>query len=215
VCDGSAGHGRSGHNTWMVRDQGGASGARPDSEPLDRLNRFEARLLRRLTPDRRPSEVVSVASTSARGSRLWLLIAAGLALRPGVCRRAALHAVTAIAMAAAGSHLVGKAFVRRRRPYAEHLPALPAQKPPHQLNTSSSFPSAHAASAAAFATAVALESAPLGAAVTPLALLVAYSRLRTLAHWPTDVVAGLLLGVLAAATARAGLKRLPISTHHD
>ena len=60
--------------------------------------------------------------------------------------------------------------------------------------TSSSFPSGHAASAAAFTTAVTMESPVLGAATAPLAAAVAFSRVRSGAHFPSDVLVGALLG---------------------
>ena len=34
--------------------------------------------------------------------------------------------------------------------------------------------------------------------VAPLVLLVAYSRLRTRVHWPSDVLGGLVIGALVA-----------------
>jgi hypothetical protein len=51
---------------------------------------------------------------------------------------------------------------------------------------SSSFPSAHAASVAAFTSALGLESRLLGVVVAPVAAVVAYSLVRTWVHWPTD-----------------------------
>ncbi|NED26421.1 phosphatase PAP2 family protein, partial [Streptomyces anulatus] len=53
-----------------------------------------------------------------------------------------------------------------------------------------SFPSGHAASAAAFATGVALESKGWGAVVAPVAVAVATSRVYTGVHYPSDVLAG-------------------------
>ncbi len=68
---------------------------------------------------------------------------------------------------------------------------------------SSSFPSGHSASAAAFVTGVALESPKAGAAIAPFAAAVCYSRVHTGVHWPSDVVVGAALGAgLALLTRR-------------
>lgn len=68
---------------------------------------------------------------------------------------------------------------------------------------SSSFPSGHSASAAAFVTGVALESPIAGAVLAPVAVAVCYSRVHTGVHWPSDVVAGAILGTgIALATRR-------------
>ncbi|CAM01558.1 undecaprenyl-diphosphatase [Saccharopolyspora erythraea NRRL 2338] len=139
-------------------------------------------------------------STAANHSLLWLTVAAALSGGKGVTRRAAFRGVAAIAGASATTNLIGKPLFPRRRPAAELMP------PHRRLDdppTSSSFPSGHAASAAAFATAVAMESPKLGAAVAPVAAAVAYSRVHTGVHWPTDVVCGAAVGAgMAWATKR-------------
>ena len=96
-------------------------------------------------------------------------------------------------------------WLLRRRPAAGHLPAYQTlvHKP-----TSSAFPSAHAATAAAFTTAVACESPLAGLVVAPLAGAVAYTRLRTRAHWPSDVVAGALWGIAVGVATRRLLQLL-------
>jgi undecaprenyl-diphosphatase len=65
------------------------------------------------------------------------------------------------------------------------------------MPSSTSFPSGHSASAAAFAVAV---GSGLPAAAVPLGLLAAavgYSRVHTGVHYPADVVGGLALGVVS------------------
>lgn len=61
-----------------------------------------------------------------------------------------------------------------------------------------SFPSNHAAIAAAAATAIWLADRRLGAVAVPAALLMAASRVWIGAHYPHDVLVGLLIGALAA-----------------
>lgn len=165
------------------------------------LNQVEGSVLRDsgLLPGDAPRRLVVALSTGARGSVLWVLIGAGLAVRAGRSRRAAVRGVTALGGASAASHLLSRVLVHRPRPRAGHLPArraLPEQP------SSSSFPSAHATSAVAFTTALMLESPALGMVVAPVAVVVTYSRVRTRVHWPTDVIAGAFLGAITALLTR-------------
>ncbi|HEY0640497.1 MAG TPA: phosphatase PAP2 family protein, partial [Pseudonocardiaceae bacterium] len=123
-------------------------------------------------------------TSAADHSFLWLLIAVLLATRRGVTRRAAFRGAAAIAGASFAANALAKPLVPRRRPAADALPLWRALPDPP---TSSSFPSGHAASAAAFTAAVAMESPVAGALVAPLAATVAYSRVHTGVHWPSDV----------------------------
>ncbi|MCP2243806.1 phosphatase PAP2 family protein [Lentzea aerocolonigenes] len=151
-------------------------------------------------PTRRPHPVIIAASVTARGGLLWLPVAGLLALAGK--RKTAKRALTAAAVAMPIGHLIS-VVVHRRRPEAATMPARQAL-PEHP--DSSSFPSKHAVTAAAFGTAAALEDGEAAVFVTPLVLLVAYSRLRTRVHWPTDVLGGLLIGAVVAL-AQAGIGR--------
>jgi undecaprenyl-diphosphatase len=63
-----------------------------------------------------------------------------------------------------------------------------------------SFPSGHAASGFAFAFGVGRLEPRAGTALAALAAAVAYSRVHTGVHFPGDVVAGSLVGVVVAGT---------------
>jgi undecaprenyl-diphosphatase len=133
---------------------------------------------------------------------LWFAVAALLASRQGATRRAALRGVAAIGGASFTINALAKPLLPRRRPAYEDLP-LTRRLALRDHPRSSSFPSGHAASAAAFATAVTMESPAAGLAVAPIAAGVAYSRVHTGVHWPSDVVAGMLMGTgIALATRR-------------
>ncbi|MER7185498.1 phosphatase PAP2 family protein, partial [Streptomyces hyaluromycini] len=95
---------------------------------------------------------------------------------------------------------LGKRSVRRPRPLLDPVPAVRHLK---RQPITTSFPSGHAASAAAFATGVALESPAWGAVVAPVAFSVAVSRVYTGVHFPSDVLAGAALGTGAAFAVRA------------
>jgi diacylglycerol kinase family enzyme/membrane-associated phospholipid phosphatase len=140
--------------------------------------------------------VLTRLTKSANKGSLWWAVAVVLAGRKGKTRRGALRGVVAIGAASASANLVAKQLFPRRRPAAEEVPEH------RRLTTrpaSSSFPSGHAASAVAFTTAVTMESPAAGLAVAPLAAAVAYSRVHAGVHWPSDVGAGALIGVGAAA----------------
>lgn len=171
----------------------------------EHLNRWEANVVAAtaLSADP-PDPVVTVLTTVAQGGGLWLAIAAALATRRGRARRAAREGILAVAVASGSCHLI-KRWLPRRRPAVDHLPARQAltRKP-----TSPAFPSAHSATAVAFTTAIACESPTAGLMVAPLAMAVAYSRIRTWAHWPSDVVAGALWGIAVGVAIRR-LLQLP------
>ena len=129
-------------------------------------------------------------TTAANYGRLWLLAAAGLATFGGRRgRRAASRGVAAIALASAVTNGPAKLLVSRRRPSTESRAAL------IRMPSSSSFPSGHSASAFAFATAVSRELPCLAPTIVPLAGAVAYSRVRTGVHYPSDVAAGSAIGI--------------------
>jgi undecaprenyl-diphosphatase len=141
-------------------------------------------------------------TTAANHSLLWFAAAAVLASRKGATRHAALRGMAAIGGASFTINALAKPLLPRRRPAYADLPVA-RRLALHDHPTSSSFPSGHAASAAAFATAVAMESPAVGLAVAPIAAAVAYSRVHTGVHWPSDVVAGMLMGTgIALATRR-------------
>ncbi|MFI1015116.1 bifunctional phosphatase PAP2/diacylglycerol kinase family protein [Streptomyces sp. NPDC020965] len=140
-------------------------------------------------------------SRSANHGLLWFGVAAGVAVlgRGARSRRAAVRGVASLAAASAAINTVGKRSVRRARPLLDAVPVIRQLK---RQPFTTSFPSGHAASAAAFATGVALESKGWGAVVAPVAASVAFSRVYTGVHYPSDVLAGAALGVIAAFAVR-------------
>lgn len=126
---------------------------------------------------------------------LWGGAAAALAVFGSArTRRAAVRGVASLALASATINTVGKWSVRRPRPLLEGVPTV------RQLATqpqTTSFPSGHSASAFAFTAGLALEAPVWGAALAPVAASVAFSRVYTGVHYPSDVVAGAALGVAA------------------
>ncbi|MBO1268217.1 bifunctional phosphatase PAP2/diacylglycerol kinase family protein [Arthrobacter cavernae] len=141
----------------------------------------------------------SALSAAATKGKLWFAIAGGLTAVPGRPRRAALRGLLALGLASAVTNLLFKTLLPRARPQPEHLPVF---RFVHPQPTSSSLPSGHSASAAAFALGAGMVSPALGAALAPIAAGVAYSRVHTGAHWPSDVVFGCAIGAGAALLTR-------------
>src|SRR6478752_2052839 len=73
----------------------------------------------------------------------------------------------------------------------------------HRMPWTSSFPSGHAASAAAFAAGATMELPMAGPILVPLAAAVAYSRVHVGVHYRSDVWAGAAVGLTMAAVGRA------------
>ncbi|ANN21884.1 glycerophosphatase [Amycolatopsis orientalis] len=169
--------------------------------PFRKVGRTDRRLMARSAalPRTRADDVITSLSKSADKSKLWWCVAVLLATKKGPTRRGALRGVAAIAGASAAANLVGKPLFPRRRPAAEEVPM---HRRLIRRPTSSSFPSGHSASAAAFVTAVAMESPKTGAALVPLAAAVAYSRIHTGVHWPSDVGVGIGIGIGAGLLTR-------------
>lgn len=143
------------------------------------------RLARTLGHGPRAERAMGVYSQLGQHGVGWLALGvAGAALDPPLRRRWR-HASGAVAAAYAANQAV-KLVVRRPRPQLADLP--PLVRTPTQL----SFPSAHAATSAAAAHAFGdlLPRLPLRAAAVAMTL----SRLYLGVHYPSDIVAGVLLG---------------------
>lgn len=141
-------------------------------------------------------EVMPRLTRMADYSGIWIGIAAGLAASPSRrAKRAAVRGLATVAVSSLITNQVIKRFSDRERP---PIDAIPPQRRAPRLPTSISFPSGHAASAAAFSAAVASELPGARWPLRSLARLVALSRVATGAHYPSDVIAGFVVGDLIA-----------------
>lgn len=135
-------------------------------------------------------------SWAANRSRLWGGIALLLATTGGrFGRRASLRGLVAVAVTSGVTNLPAKLLAGRMRP---DLGIVPEVRRLARVPSSTSFPSGHAASAFAFATAVSLERPGLRVPMTALAGAVAVSRVYTGVHYPGDVLVGSAIGYAVA-----------------
>ncbi|WP_307796569.1 bifunctional phosphatase PAP2/diacylglycerol kinase family protein [Actinomadura barringtoniae] len=181
---------------------------------ISRLSKIDRKAFDRVAAAHLPGleNVLPRLSRLADHGVLWFSVAAGLAAtrRPSL-RRAALRGTLAIAVASPVVNILGKQAFRRQRPVVDLVPAMRIR---WKLPTSHAFPSGHSASAAGFATGVAME-APRAVAVpvAATAAAVAFSRVYTGAHYPGDVLAGLGIGVAAGLGTRMAWQARPPVAH--
>ena len=127
---------------------------------------------------------------------MWIALALVLALlwrRPWIAVAVAAAVVSADLLAE-----LGKLLVHRHRPFEHRL---------GPRETSHSFPSGHASTAFAGATMLAAYVPRLRVPLYLLATLIALSRLYNGVHYPTDVIAGAVLGTATALLLRAAARR--------
>jgi undecaprenyl-diphosphatase len=145
-------------------------------------------------------------SRAADFTRLWigssavLLAAGGEAEKRGVARGWLSIAITSVIV-----NVPLKPIFKRSRPELHGVPALRVLR---RYPKSASFPSGHSASAAAFSTAVGIDSPKAGALLAPLAAAVCFSRVYTGAHHPSDVLVGAAIGFTVAQASRRYAKPL-------
>jgi membrane-associated phospholipid phosphatase len=139
-----------------------------------------------------------------------VLLFAGLLLAAVLLRRTASDARLAAAgwaclatVLAVGLNQPLVSAFAEARPYTAHHGLLVLAS----HSTDASFPSDHAVMAGAAAAGLWLASRVLGTVAVGAALVMAFSRVYIAAHYPWDVVAGLLFGTLVALLGWAVLRR--------
>ena len=155
-----------------------------------------------------PTPALDVAfrqiSRAANKSRLWLGCSALLAAFGGSRgRRAAENGLASIALTSAVVNLMLKPLGNRHRPDRLMYDVPVARQV--TMPQSTSWPSGHSASAFAFASGVGAAWPQVGIPVSFLASLVAYSRVHSGVHYPSDTIAGTACGVALAPIAVAAV----------
>jgi membrane-associated phospholipid phosphatase len=140
-------------------------------------------------------------SWMADKSRLWFGIAAAMAALGGpVGRRAAARGLLTVGVTSAVVNLGVKSLYPRQRP--DRTGAGVPEDRHVAMPSSRSFPSGHSASGFAFAASVGHDVPALALPLRFLAGAVAYSRVHTGVHYPSDALIGSIIGAGVAEAAR-------------
>ena len=135
--------------------------------------------------------------THVGGGGVVLFALAPLVLAEGPARETAVHAVLALIIVQCFVQVVKRTVVRTRPSEARGIPAFAT------LPDRFSFPSGHAASVTGVAFANAVTFRSLAVPLLLLAMLVGASRVRLRVHYPGDVLAGHVIGIVSGLAARA------------
>lgn len=139
--------------------------------------------------------VMIFVTTLGNGGFIWILTAAVLLFFQKT-RKCGFLMLLTMAVCLVVGNLCIKNIVQRPRPF--HLDTgitLLIQNPGEY-----SFPSGHTMHSFAAATVIFLHNRKAGAAALVLAAMIAFSRMYLFVHFPTDILGGAIIGVLAALT---------------
>lgn len=167
----------------------------------------ERRLTKRMASWDSPwaRRVLPAAEEAAEHTKLWCGAALALGTLGGWRgRKAAATGLAGMAVAETISNAVLKPLSERRRPPEEWFGSKDVDDRPD----SSSFPSGHTAAAVGFTAAIAPIWPWAGAVCAVPAMAVAAGRVNSGAHYPSDVVTGVVIGLAAAGIVRAAPRLL-------
>lgn len=135
-----------------------------------------------------------VVTTLGNKGYIWMLLALGFMLNKKT-RTVGIVTLSALLLTTVIGEGILKQLVERPRPYVD----FPDIQPLIEKLASYSFPSGHTASSFAASMVLGRYLKKYAAVFWSLAVIMGFSRLYLFVHYPSDIVAGALLGVACAA----------------
>ena len=153
--------------------------------------------IQNLRTDFLDSVILKLTDIVGSYGEIWLIAAAVMLTNRKTRRCAYTMLISYLLVFGIGQLWLKNVIVRGRPCNIDRAVKLLVERP-----TSWGFPSTHTGWAFAAATSVFLHHKKAGVAVLVLAALIAFSRLYLFVHFPSDVLGGIVLGVLAALLAK-------------
>lgn len=159
---------------------------------INRFDNYLMNVLRKHLKNKYLDIIMPIITCLGNLGAIWILISIALFLK--TTYKIASYAVilTLILSTLIGEGMV-KHIVRRDRPCSESMKDLLIEKP-----ITYSFPSGHTFSSFAAAGVLSMYFAQYRFVFVAIAMLIALSRLYLDVHYPTDVIAGIILGILCS-----------------
>lgn len=129
------------------------------------------------------------------GEKGWIFIACSLILMINKKTRVAGFVLFIVLGITGLSTEIIKEFVERPRPFVAYPSIAPLY---NETSLYSSFPSGHTSMAFAFATTMALFYPKYKFPLFTMAIIMGFTRLYGFVHYPTDVIAGAMIGIIVA-----------------
>lgn len=141
------------------------------------------------------------------GGAVWI-VAAGAMTISKKYRKYGITMLVALLIGVLVGNVCLKRLIARSRPcWLETVPLLIGNP------TDYSFPSGHTLSSVIGATVLTKANTKFGWAAIPLAAMIAFSRLYLYVHFPSDVVASVVIGIVIGAVVVSIMKRVIDSSH--
>lgn len=146
--------------------------------------------------------IMKALSYAGTGGAVWIVTCLVMIAIPKT-RKIGIFALIAMAVDYVSGGLILKHLVARDRPYTLHPQIDTIIKRP----TSYSFPSGHTSSAVAATAAIFIQNKKLSIPFIILAVMIMFSRLYFCVHYPSDIIGGIIHGILWAAVTYITIKK--------